>query len=931
MATQAVAELIYKLTDQYSAPALAMAAAQEKATASLSRIDKFKTASKVLDQAGLAYKKAQNEAKRMASALATVENPTAKMQRAMKRAEAETNRLGQAFKKQGASVREMRSALNSSDTPINKLAASERRLRTEVEKTNQAMARQKVLAQQQAAASLRRSERRQEWRNVGSMAGLAAAHKATRFGHNAFDTYLEFDKERRYGGAVMGLTYEQQKPLVKQALHGGATTRFNDIQWLEGQRDLANRGLKQDQILGVMPAGANLGAALDLTLPESVKLMENAIFGFKKDISTTDAAVKAANRTADLQVKASKISGMTPDDIAALYRFGANSAQMNNMSEESLLGFGGILKKAGIGGDQGGVAYRAMMAAMVSPTNKARTAMMANGLDFKNYQKTPDKMEVDPFVSDIARKYGVVLDAKTRGGLGKIFSNKELIGDPSKFTPAVMSYLGDHLEGRDAKNLKQIAGHANAYRDASMKGIDTNAFQMDLMTKMAGNPAFANAIFGSKQGGRIATALGNPEIFAKMMNELMHHSEGYSKDIADQRNQGAYGQYTILQGAIKNLMTNIGMSFDGDGEGGGLSALLKTSNKVVTSLAEMDHRLLRVATVAGAVGTAFVGFKSVANIGKLLGGGALTTSALALDGSAAALTEAAVALGAGGRAGAAANAAGAAGGAGKIGRAGGAMRLVGKALPWIYIGYLAYEYSPKNDKDYRDVLDTKEKQMAAAKAAGIEAPDDTRDVNVNRLNGGTDWGYVTGKDIPEEIREQQEKVDRLKQTVDGGAADIFQEKLVEEQTKLEKMQSERQRYVLSKLGSDYGPQQPFGPEMPPAQQQENAGTPAPGIPLPPPRPNNDEASNGIPLPPSRPEGLGAYCEAVRDEMNTLKDDVAKTMAEINGMLAINASPTINARVSVSGDSGGLQSSPSASANRALGRSRTTSLRDGKPY
>jgi|GEM_PF-2225376 len=920
--SQVKSELIYKLIDEFSKPAQEMAKSIEGMQGKLNKVDEYKKTAKGVEETRKALFRAKDTAQKYAEKLAATAKPSQKLQREAQRAASAVDTLRQSFLRQSASARGVLSELNKMGISTRRLATEESRLRAEVDKTNHAMTRQKTLATQ---AAHRTAARREEWRNVGAFAGLALAHKANRFGHNAFETYLEFDKERRYGAAVMNLTDEQQKPLVKQALHGGATTRFNDIQWLEGQRDLANRGLKMEQILGVMPAGANLGTAMDLSLPEAVKQMENAIFGFQKDISTTAKAIDAANRTADLQVKAAKISGMTPEDIAAVYRFGANSAHMNNMSEETLLGFGGILKKAGIGGDQGGVAFRAMMASLVSPTNKARTAMAANGLNFKNYQKAPDKLALDPFVLDVARKYGVKLDAGARNGLEKIFSNKALIADPSRFTPAVMEFLGDRLEGRDAKSLKQIAGHANAYRDASMKGVDTNKFMFDLMTRMAGNPALANAIFGSKQGGRIATALGNPEIFKKMMDELFNHSQGYAKDIADKRNEGAYGQYVILQGAIKNLMTNIGMSFDNDGKGGALTGLLKTSGKVATSLAEMDHRLLRTATTVGAVGATFVGFKSVANISKLLSGGGLSASALALDGSAAALTEAAVALGAGGRAGAAANAVstGAGGTAGKMGRAGRAMGLIGKAVPWIYIGYLAYELAPKTDKDYRDVIDRNEKQQAAAKQAGVETPPDTTDVNVNRLNGGSDWGYITGRDIPDEIKEQLQVVDALRQTVEGGAAQIFTDKLVEAQAKLESMQNERKRYVLSKHGADYGPQIPYGPEMPSEQQNDN-GVPAPGIPLPPPRPNTGEFAGAA------QDAFGGFSQAMQAEIAKIDQEVQTAVARWASMLNFTAAPTISANISTTG--GGPQSMSGARrADMGLDRSRQTSLRDGKSY
>ena len=201
---------------------------------------------------------------------------------------------------------------------------------------------------------------------------ISAAHRIGHGVRETLHTYREFDKERRFGKAVMGLTDEQQKPLVDQAIHMGATTKFNDIQVLEAQRELAARGLKKDQVMGLIQPASNLGMALDLRLPESVKQMEGAIFGFKKDISTTAAALASARRTADLQVKAAKISGMTPEDITQAYKYGATPARLAGVSEETLLGFAGVSKKANMGGDESGVAFRALMAASISPTQKAR-------------------------------------------------------------------------------------------------------------------------------------------------------------------------------------------------------------------------------------------------------------------------------------------------------------------------------------------------------------------------------------------------------------------------------------------------------------------------------------------------------------------------------------------------------------------------------
>lgn len=87
---------------------------------------------------------------------------------------------------------------------------------------------------------------------------------------------------------------------------------------------------------------------------------------------------------------------------------------MGNLGENNLLAFSGILKKAGIGGDQAGTAFRALNAAIFAPTAGAKTAMRAQGLNYADYQKSPDRLAVDPFVDNIAAKYGVAPDAEAK-------------------------------------------------------------------------------------------------------------------------------------------------------------------------------------------------------------------------------------------------------------------------------------------------------------------------------------------------------------------------------------------------------------------------------------------------------------------------------------------------------------------------------------
>ncbi len=608
----------------------------------------LKGAAAEIGGSGLAIGKLVAEENRLKAAVEGANGAIRRQEQLLKAESGLTAGMGAAGSRQHAKIAQDRYLTDGMSAPVRAARAQQAQERHEA-----------ILAQAE-----RRQARNDALKGVAGIAGLTAVHKAEHFGGHALHTYQEFDNERRFGKAVMGLTDEEQKPLVDQAVHMGGSTRYNDVQVLEAQRELAARGLKKDQVMGLMEPAAALGQSLDLRLPDAVKQMEGAIFGFKKDISTLDAAKASAKRTADVQVKAAKISGMTPEDISQTYKYGATPARMAGLSEETLLAFAGISKKANMGGDEAGVAFRALVANAMSPTRGAKEAMLANGMDYKNYQKMPDKIDTAAFTKTVAATYGVQLDKATQGALNKIFTDKKMIADPSKFTPAVMRLLSDNLDGDDAKSKKSIAGLANRFRDKSMKGVDTDRLVADLMTAIPKNPALANAIFGSKQGARIANALGDPETFKHMLEELLHHADGYSDKVSGERNAGYDGAKRRLDGAITNVETKLGRAWDNDGNGGALTWITDKAGHLVQSFAELDNRVVQAASVVAAFGTAFVGIKS---LGLLTSGFGLAPAAASLTASAAALDAAALRLGAGGAVGGAVGDAAKTAGAGAAG------------------------------------------------------------------------------------------------------------------------------------------------------------------------------------------------------------------------------------------------------------------------
>jgi TP901 family phage tail tape measure protein len=460
-------------------------------------------------------------------------------------------------------------------------------------------------------------------KSIGATAGMMAspfiAHEAVRAAKSVVETYREYDKERRFGKAVMGISDAEQAPLVAQAIHGGGTTKYNDIQFLEAQRELAARGLNREQILGFMPSAANLGQSLDLSLPDSVRQMEGAIFGFKKDISSVAAAAASARQTADIQVKAAKISGMKPEDLTEVYKFGATPARLAGVSEATLLAFGAISKKANMGGDEAGVAFRALIASGESPTSGARTALRAAGLRYADYQKAPDHLAVAPFVADVAERYGVKLDQAAQSAIAKIFGDKSMISSPEKFAPAMVSALKEALSGNDAKSLKSIAGEAGRYRAGSMQGVDMNALISDLLVKLPGNLQLANAIFGPKQGARIANAFGDPDTFRHMLDELNNHSGGYAEKISTERMAGFDGAVSRFEGATKNFETAMGRSFDKPLTGG--TNILGEMLQKFAELPDSAHRAAGELTALAAASVTVAGVLKALSILNRLDGG----------------------------------------------------------------------------------------------------------------------------------------------------------------------------------------------------------------------------------------------------------------------------------------------------------------------
>ena len=477
---------------------------------------------------------------------------------------------------------------------------------------------------------------------LGGAALAAGAYKAIVFGSEMLNTYREFDMEKRAMQAFGNYSNAETDAIVRMAIHGGATTKYNDLQWLEGAKELGARGVKANAVMGILPEAANLGQALGVTLPDAVKQLEGALFAFGRHLETPERARAAARLSADMQTAAAKSAGMTSEDLVQLYKYAANSGSLSGLGEGKVLTFGALGKKVNMGGDEMGVAFRALVSKFLSPTQKGREALSAVGVNYADYQKAPNSLSVGNFENLIAQSYGVKLNANSKAKLEKAFNDKNIFTNDAKLGIAVRDAVKGQIGVKDAKDSNKVVGAAIRFKKNSVESVDANALFTDMMKAMkGGNLALANAIFGEKQGSRIISALGNEEIWNEIFHKIEHPQDGTAESISSQRMAGFDGAVSRFEGAIKNLETAMGRAFDADGNGGLLTNITDKAAKVVQALAEMPPAVQQASAALAAFGAAYAGAKG---LGLLTSGFGLSASATALDASAVALTGSAEAL-----------------------------------------------------------------------------------------------------------------------------------------------------------------------------------------------------------------------------------------------------------------------------------------------
>jgi hypothetical protein len=389
-------------------------------------------------------------------------------------------------------------------------------------------------------------------RSINAM-GLAIAgltvigvEKLAKLAESVIDVGAEFDKLARRQQAVLNISEQEQKPLLKQATILGGTTPFKKLQVIEAQTELAKRGIPVQAIAPITAAAAQYAQAQGVGLPEATKLLATALFAEGK----RDASAKEIARVADRLVKASQISGMTAEEMEAAQRGG--TAEAAGVSQPFLMAQVGAMHLANIP-DPGAAAVR--FASMLSkPTPEALNTLEAMGIHFKDFAKAGTQMRAGDLSSEFERQMGGrKLSATGLAQVQAVLSNPAIAGGQEKLTKALNNILGAGLAKGDAKKVSKII---EKFWSESLDGVDVEGLERALIKRgISGSQAVG--IFG-KRGGLAFKALSEHALdVSKFEKQIKEAPEGLAAREAEKQMGGLSGAKLRFEGGWQNLLTTL--------------------------------------------------------------------------------------------------------------------------------------------------------------------------------------------------------------------------------------------------------------------------------------------------------------------------------------------------------------------------------------
>lgn len=577
------------------------------------------------------FRTARDRVKQLEAALASVTKPTAKMNADLRSARSALKGADNAFRQSRAAAVAAGQGLKTFGLNSRTAANAQEGLRRSMAQTIRKM------------REMERENRKQPPRpggrfssGVGQAAALVGGTSAVYAGRNvarrSLESGLSFDEAYHRRDAIGGFNSEESARLNQQAERIGKDTEFTNADVVNGQKTILQSGIRNiEQIEFLTDAVSNYSRAMGVTLEQGSQSLTSMALVKGVNLSDNEAVQKLVDR----QVWMSKNSGMTDEDLRQFNKYGGTAGRTAGLSDDTLSAVGMTLRRAGIGGDEAGVAGRALSSKLVAPTRKGRLALQTMGVNYNDYVTSPEAFNLSGFEAGLKENFGVRLTEELRDKLMTAWDDEfsdpetgELVpvaSDTGEFTTQTMEVLENLFGDMSASDQKRAAKYMSDFQRMSAGSVDAERLLGDILAK---DPTLlqSNAMFTDKQGGRIAILAKNRQNFDDNRAKMAATPDGVAKRIGDESTSGLAGDWMRMTGSLETTLTRISQDWEGV-----TRPLIRGIDGVVETFLELPPAARRVVEALGAMATVMAGYATW-QAGKGLLGRALGTGGAAAAG-----------------------------------------------------------------------------------------------------------------------------------------------------------------------------------------------------------------------------------------------------------------------------------------------------------
>ena len=399
---------------------------------------------------------------------------------------------------------------------------------------------------------------------------LAVGYGAMKLHGKVVDAHNDYQQAYLYQQAVLGMTKQQQQPMLDQAIKIGQDTKFTNADIVKAQTDIGAKLPKELQTPGAIMAITEHTKNYALAMKVSMEEASVAMVGWMKargyDLSSPEAAAKSAKRASNQMVEFAKTTGAKHHDLVGDLKFGAAPGRAGGFSEEFSNALSAQLIRIGYEGAMSGTFVRAAAMKLSAPTRKGMAAIATAGLNFNDYVKPGTDVSPGGLDKMFQQRFGRGLTPDQREKLQAVFDDPEKMGDRGNFVESASDILNNTFARKakggkvNAQDAERIAKTLNEFHTLSAAGVDSERLMTDLVKKGL-TPALANYLFGSEHGGR-AISLNAGQLDRDVKN-FKNVPENRAASIADKMQEGPQGAWNNMVGSIDTFTVAVGEATGG--------------------------------------------------------------------------------------------------------------------------------------------------------------------------------------------------------------------------------------------------------------------------------------------------------------------------------------------------------------------------------